>query len=82
MFRIANELDTTIADLLGEEVAAHPLTEALSAIEESSLKKFAEEEDLPEADIQMLARIAYRGKRPETVEDWRYIYESIKRTLR
>jgi hypothetical protein len=32
--------------------------------------------------VEMLASIQYRGKRPDTVEDWRFIFESIKRTLR
>src|SRR5882724_3766751 len=77
LFRIANELGTTIADLLGEE-QVEPDTADISA----SLREFAEAENLTEADVEMLARIQYRGKRPTNVDDWRYIFESIKRTLR
>jgi transcriptional regulator with XRE-family HTH domain len=77
LFKIANELDTTIADLLGEEPE-----QPRSADIPRSLLEFAEEADLTDADIQMLARIEYRGKRPQTIDDWRFIYESIKRSLR
>jgi transcriptional regulator with XRE-family HTH domain len=77
LFRIANELKTTIADLLGEE-SVEPDTAEIS----ESLREFAHQENLTEADVTMLARIQYRGKRPNNVDDWRYIFESIKRTLR
>ncbi len=76
LMRIAKELGTTITDLLGEESA--------SVIEEipNSLAQFAAEADLTEADVHMLAHIEYRGKRPDHIDDWRFIYEAIKRTLR
>ncbi len=77
LFRIANELGTTIADLLGEEEPEQDDSE-----HSMELLQFAEQADLTEDDIEMLAGIRYRGKRPETVDDWRYIFESIKRTLR
>src|SRR5258708_7478994 len=78
LFRIATELGTTIADLLGEEsvdintLADYP----------AGLKEFAENEHLTQPDIDMLKHIQYRGSRPESIDDWKYIYESIKRTLR
>jgi transcriptional regulator with XRE-family HTH domain len=77
LFRIANELGTTIADLLGED-RDEPLSSDIS----KTLQEFASEDNLTDADVEMLARIQYRGKRPETVGDWRFIFESIKRTLR
>lgn len=77
LFRVANELGTTIGDLLGEE----HIEQELPDIPEPLLQ-LANEDNLTEADINMLARIEYRGKRPESVGDWRYIFESIKRTLR
>ena len=46
-----------------------------------SLKQFAEAINLPPTDIQMLAQIQYRGKRPDTVEEWRAIYSVIKGML-
>jgi transcriptional regulator with XRE-family HTH domain len=77
LFRIANELSTTIGDLLGEEV----VSEAMPDVPDS-LQRFAFSENLTRADIEMLARIQYRGKRPHSEDDWRFIFESIKRTLR
>jgi hypothetical protein len=35
------------------------------------LREFAEEEGLPEADLQMLASIQVRGEQPRTKERWR-----------
>lgn len=80
LFKIANALGTTIADLMDEEhhVSLHSDTDTDS----TSLREFADEVGLPESDVEMLAGIRYRGKRPENKEDWRYIYESIKRTLK
>ena len=77
LFRIATELGTTMADLMGEETAEPPKSDV-----PSSLLEFAREENLTEADIEMLAQIQYRGKHPENKSDWRYIFELIKRTLR
>lgn len=75
LYKIAQALGTTVADLLGEKQAR---TE--QKIPES-LRKFAEKENLTESDVKMLAAIQYRGERPETEADWRFIYESIKRTI-
>jgi transcriptional regulator with XRE-family HTH domain len=80
LFKIANALSTTIADLLGEASITHEDDGIL--IIPDTLREFAEIENLTSADVQMLARIEYRGKRPDTVDDWRFIFESIKRTLR
>jgi hypothetical protein len=38
----------------------------------------AEEDDLPEADVMMLATIQFRGEAPATTERWRYIYQAIR----
>lgn len=76
LFKIAQALDTTIADLLGHE-------EDLPDIEISdSLREFAKQKQLSNTDIEMLARVRYRGKKPKTVEDWDFIFGAIKRTLR
>ena len=77
LFRVANELGTTIGDLLGEESVEQEIQDI-----PQTLQQLAHEDNLTEADVEMLARIQYRGKRPESVSDWRFIFESIKRTLR
>lgn len=42
------------------------------------LGEFAQEAGLPEADVDMLANIRYRGKQPSTPEEWRLLYNTIK----
>lgn len=72
LFAVAKALGVTIADLMGREVLAAAPTDI-----PESLREFADEEGLPEADIQMLASIQFRGERPRTKERWRYIYTAI-----
>ena len=77
LYRLATALGTTMADLLGREVrapATRPITE--------SLRQFADEALLPAGDVEMLAQIRFRGEQPRTPEDWRFLYESIKRSIR
>ena len=76
LYQIAVALGTTVADLLGKEV--RPASQAIPA----SLREFAEDANLPQEDVQMLAQIRFRGEQPSTVDDWRYLYESIKRSIR
>jgi transcriptional regulator with XRE-family HTH domain len=75
LFRIARALGTTVADLLGEEI--RPMRSATPA----ALREFAEEARLPEEDVRMLARIRFRGEQPRDKEDWRFLYESIRRSI-
>lgn len=75
LFRIASALGTTVADLLGEEI--RPVNTATPA----ELKEFADEAELPEEDVRMLARIRFRGEQPRSKDDWRFLYESIRRSI-
>jgi len=76
LFKMANALGTTVADLLGREI--EPTAREISPV----LMEFARPPNLPEADVMMLAAIRYRGEQPHSVADWRYLYESIRRTIR
>src|SRR5215207_10954569 len=75
LLKIAKALGTTIADLLDQEVHLQPRSV------NTSLKEFAREAQLPEQDIQMLAQIRFRGAQPTSVDDWRFLYESIRRSM-
>ena len=75
LFRIATALGTTVADLLGQEI--RPASTSIPP----ALKEFADEASLPEEDVRMLARVRFRGEQPNTKEDWRFLYESIKRSI-
>ena len=46
------------------------------------LRNLALTENLSEEEVRMLAQITYRGHRPDTADDWRFLYESIKRSMR
>lgn len=76
LFRIATALGTSIADLLEKEIA--PVTPTTIP---GDLRRFADGENLPEGDVLMLAQIKFRGEQPRTEDDWRYLYESIKRSI-
>jgi transcriptional regulator with XRE-family HTH domain len=73
LYSVAAALGVTIADLLGRRL----LSSLVSAVPKS-LREFAAEADLPEADVQMLASIQFRGEQPRTKERWRYIYTAIR----
>jgi transcriptional regulator with XRE-family HTH domain len=47
----------------------------------SSLAEFAQTAGLPPDDVQMLARLKYRGQQPSTPEKWELLYNVIKMTV-
>lgn len=73
ILQLANALDALASELIGETVNLENVPD--------SLKAFAESAHLGSADIQMLSRIEYRGKRPSTPEEWKAIYAVIKGML-
>lgn len=72
LYSIAKALGVTMSDLMGRK-----LLPAAAPHVPDGLREFAEEEGLPEADLQMLASIQFRGEQPRTKERWRYIYTAI-----
>lgn len=79
LYRIAFALGTSVGELLEKQIEQE--TEELTDISDE-LREFALAEHLPDEDIKMLARIEYRGQRPQTMDDWKFLYESIKRSVR
>lgn len=79
LVRLSTALGRTVAELTGQPAIWDP-THVRSI--PPSLRSFAERTRLPDADLKMLARIHYRGKRPKNSDDWAHIYETIKRTIR
>jgi len=75
LFKIASALGTSVGELLGK---SGPDSQPVNLDIPESLRQFAEEAKLPDAEVRMLAGIRYRGKSPKTADDWRYIYESIR----
>ena len=79
LFALAKALGTTVAALLGEREGDD--ADGQKADIPPSLRDFADEEQLPPAEVRMLAAIRYRGSAPSRKDDWRYIYESIRRSV-
>ena len=76
LFKIASALGASVEELMGLEKSVNEEARQLTIPE--SLRQFAQEARLPDAEVRMLAGIRYRGRSPKTIDDWRYIYESIR----
>jgi transcriptional regulator with XRE-family HTH domain len=79
LYKIAFALGTTVSELLEKQVGKDD--DELTEIPDE-LRAFALAEQLTDEEIKMLARIEYRGRRPQTADDWKFLYESIKRSVR
>ena len=69
---IATKLGVRVSDLLDEE-NSFPIPE--------SLQEFAHQYNIPPGDLKMLAQINYRGRQPDTPEEWRVLWRVIKATI-
>lgn len=80
LFNIAQSLDLSVAYLLGRGAKApEPGTVQIP----DSLRDYANSHpDLTQEDIEMLARIKFRKMQPKAPEDWGYLLESIKRSVK
>jgi transcriptional regulator with XRE-family HTH domain len=74
--RLAERLSTTLGI---ESPYQEEGGESLESIP-ASLRDFAEQDDIPDGDVRMLARIEYRGQRPQNPQGWRVLYNVIKTT--
>jgi transcriptional regulator with XRE-family HTH domain len=73
MYRLGKALGISMSELLGRPLILDP-----SSKRPASLERFAREHKLPDADIDMLASIRFRGEVPQTAERWSFIYQAIK----
>ena len=82
LHKIAAALDCTIADLTGDpKVAPRTATEVPESLRRFARQRKKAGEPLSEDDPMSLAQTRFRGNGPETVEDWAYVYEFLKRTF-
>ncbi len=72
LHKLAVALGVTLADVLGREVRGQTPEEI-----PASLLEFAKAQRLPQADVDMLASIVFRGEQPRTAERWSFIYTAI-----
>lgn len=80
LLRLANALEVTIADLLGQDIRPG---DGDPPVPDPCLLAFAKERRLPRSDVEMLASIRFRGDPPRTSRRWAMIYDTIvaSRTL-
>lgn len=79
LIRVATALGVSVSKLSGQPAVWEP---GEAAPLPTALRAFADEAGLPDADVSMLSRIHFRGKRPREPDDWAHIYETIRRTIR
>lgn len=69
---IATKLGVTVSHLVDEDYT-FPTPE--------SLQEFADQDNIKPRDVKMLAQIKYRGRQPDTPEEWRLLWRVIKATI-
>ena len=80
--RLATALGVTIADLIGTPQGIEE--EVLQEVPEPLRKLVARKGrslGMRREDVEMLKGVHFRGRRPETPEDWELIYLFLKRIL-
>lgn len=73
LYALGKALGISMSDLLGR-----PLIVESEHKPSASLLKFAQQERLPQTDVEMLASIRFRGDAPKTPDRWRFIYDAIR----
>jgi transcriptional regulator with XRE-family HTH domain len=76
LYRIAGALGTTMSDLLEREVLVDDPIDL-----PPSLAKFAAKRNLTPREKKMLAQINFRGRHPETEDDWEFLWTAIQRSV-
>jgi len=77
--RLAHALETTVGDLLGDANGDCPDTPTTSDRPTAALLECAARYDIRHDDMRLLHGIAWRGRQPQTVEDWWFLYQAIVR---
>ena len=95
---VARALDITLFDLLSEagvdlSIRGTEMRSAMAEVEQlladapNALRELLAELEMKEGPVPLdvvrsLASVRLRGKRPRTLADWRYAYESLNRAVR
>ena len=81
VYSIARALDTTLQELLSGTVTVEvqdPSNTTMAVDLPPGLAELGEELNLTQAELQRLATIHFRGKRPRDKEGWRYLIKTLK----
>lgn len=85
LYKIALALETTIDALINLSLKPAQRKAIPAASKESlppGLEEFSKQERLEPQQIEMLARLNFRGNRPKDAEAWKLIYDTIKMASR
>jgi transcriptional regulator with XRE-family HTH domain len=74
LYAIGKALGVAMSELLGKPFITAPT----KAAPPPSLREFASKRGLPDADVQMLSGIRFRGEPPRSPERWAFIYDAIR----
>lgn len=74
---VSTNLSLEVARKLSEELGILLEEPQIRNIPDS-LRQLAEEDNLGPREVQTLAGIEYRGRRPQTVEEWRLLHLAIQ----
>jgi transcriptional regulator with XRE-family HTH domain len=82
LYKIAVALDTTIDGLVSQSVRTPQKKASKRSSQDEPLPpglgEFAKQEGLSPEEIDMLARLNFRGSRPKDSDAWKLIYDAIK----
>ncbi len=73
LYRLGSALGVSMSELLGR-----PMIVPIVMDPPESLLRYAKTNDLPEADLRMLAAIRFRGEPPKSTARWDFIYQAIR----
>jgi|SRR6267143_4092515 len=86
LYKIATSLETTIDTLINLSLKPAQRRATIPPASQEplppGLEEFAKQEKLEPQQIDMLARLNFRGNRPRDKEAWRLIYDAIKMASR
>jgi len=80
--RLAKALGVTVADIMGTPVGVpeRTLADAPASLQEF-VRRRGKALGLRQEDVEILAGIHYRGRQPETIDDWEVIFRFLRRIL-
>jgi|SRR6266850_2730927 len=82
LYKIATALDTTIDALINLSLKRKAIPAVSREPLPPGLEEFAKQESLEPQQIDMLARLNFRGNRPKDADAWKLIYDTIKMASR
>jgi transcriptional regulator with XRE-family HTH domain len=82
LYKIAEALGSAVGTLVDRSLTGgrtrKPIHEDRAEALPPGLEQFTRQERLEPQEVQMLAKLNFRGSRPRDAEGWRLIYQAIK----